>query len=62
MTEYSVMKDSKLDKIVYVCLPSLVNLPYIPVIINSVYRMASNLLISWAHLDCQVSSLHDESF
>ena len=61
MTEYAVMKDSKLEKIVYVCLPLLVNLPYISVIIDSVYHMASNLLISWAHLDCQVSSL-GESF
>jgi hypothetical protein len=30
---------------------------YIPDIINLVYRMVSNLLISWAHLDCQVSSM-----
>ena len=27
-----------------------------PTIIKSVYRMVSNLSISWAHLDCQVSS------
>ena len=35
-------------------LPLVVNHPNIPIIINSVYRMASNLLISWARLDYQV--------
>ena len=62
MTEYAVMKDNRLEKIVYV-LPLLIDLPYIPVIIvTQVYRMVSNLLISWEYLDCQVSSLHGEPF
>ena len=61
MTEYAVMKDSKLQKIVYV-LSFFVHLPYLPVVINSVCRMASNPLISWAHLECQVFSLKGESF
>jgi hypothetical protein len=61
MTEYAVMKDSKLEKIVYV-LAFFVHFPYLPIVINSVCRMASNLLISWARLECQVFSLIGESF
>jgi hypothetical protein len=46
MTEYAVMKDKKLEKIVYVFLCLSIFLTQIPDIINLVYRMVSNLLIS----------------
>ena len=49
MTEYAVMKDSILEKIVYVFLCLSIFFTYIADIINSVYRMVSNFLISWAY-------------